>query len=200
MHQLHCRHPSYKVKLVIASKSSHTFNQHTKSGRIFLNKIIYNCSQSSSGNNSNITSATSEDKSSTVPPETLANLDTQSEEKPASQVPKKTPLTAREKLRAARVLSRYNDSKPSSKMGLGSKVLDALRESDGGKKRSGLPQAPTNLFDDSKRGMPKPGLTFDFPGGADLFYIVLSVVFISTVMFTTTFVVWKLGAIHFNEY
>lgn len=108
-------------------------------------------------------------------------------------------LTAREKLRAARVLSKYTESKP-SKRALGSKVLDALRESDGVKGRSGLPQAPTNIFDDSKRGMPKKGLTFDLPGGADLFFIVLSFVLITTAMFSTTYLVWKLGAIHFNEY
>lgn len=114
---------------------------------------------------------------------------------------KKSRLTAREKLRAARVLSRYAESKP-AKTGMGSKVLDALRrESDGGKKRrSGLPQAPDNLLDDSKRGMPKQGLTFDLPGGSDLFFIALSFVLISTVMFTTTYIVWKVGAIHFNEY
>lgn len=112
---------------------------------------------------------------------------------------KRAPLSAREKLRAARVLSRYTESKP-SKPRMGSKVLDALRDSDGGKRRSGLPQAPTNLFDDSKRGMPKKGLTFDLPGGADLFFIVLSFVLISTTMFATTYLVWKLGAIHFNEY
>lgn len=123
---------------------------------------------------------------------------------PNSQsTPKKSPLTARERLRAARVLSRYNtESKASaSKSGMGNKVLDALRETDRGKKkRSGLPEAPTNLFDDSKRGMPKAGLTFDFPGGADLLVIAFSFVFISTVMFATTYFVWKVGAIHFNEY
>ncbi|XVF40769.1 hypothetical protein PTKIN_Ptkin01aG0142100 [Pterospermum kingtungense] len=77
---------------------------------------------------------------------------------------KKVPLTAKERLRAARVLSRYAESKP-SKTEMGSKVLDAMRESDKGKKRSRLPEAPTNLFDDSKRGLPKQGLTFQFPGG-----------------------------------
>ncbi|GLT78926.1 hypothetical protein SLA2020_504440 [Shorea laevis] len=117
----------------------------------------------------------------------------------ASSTTKKSPLTARERLRAARVLNRYAESKP-SKNEMGSKVLDALRESDKGKKRSGLPEAPINLFDDSKRGLPKPGLTFQFPGGSDLFLIIFSFVFISTVMFTTTFIVWKVGAIHFNEY
>lgn len=112
---------------------------------------------------------------------------------------KKVPLTAKERLRAARVLSRYAESKP-SKTEMGSKVLDAMRESDKGKKRSRLPEAPTNLFDDSKRGMPKQGLTFQFPGGNDLLLIIFSFVFISTVMFTTTYIVWKVGAIHFNEY
>lgn len=114
---------------------------------------------------------------------------------------KKSPLTARERLRAARVLSRYTESKESSnKSDMGSRVLDALKESDRGKKRSRLPEAPTNLFDDSKRGLPKPGFTFQFPGGFDLFIIVFSFVSISTLMFATTYIVWKVGAIHFNEY
>lgn len=117
-------------------------------------------------------------------------------------IPKRSRLTAREKLRAARVRSRNSEPKPVVKAELGSKVLEALRENDKitGKKRTGLPEAPTNLFDDSKRGMPKKGLTFELPVGWDVFLIILSVVVISTVMFTTTFVVWKMGAIHFNEY
>ncbi|XAR71913.1 hypothetical protein NMG60_11018367 [Bertholletia excelsa] len=112
---------------------------------------------------------------------------------------KRSPLTAREKLRAARVLSRYTEPK-ASKSEFGSKVLDALKESDKGKKKSRLPEAPTNLFDDSKRGLPKQGLTFEFPGGVDAFIIIFSFVFISTLMFATTYLVWKVGAIHFNEY
>lgn len=130
--------------------------------------------------------------SSDLKQETSSSLNLQS-------TPKRSPLTAKERLRAARVLNRYMESK-ATKSEMGSKVLEALRESDGGKKRSGLPEAPTNLFDDSKRGMPKQGLTFDFPGGFDLFIIAFSFVFISTVMFATTYIVWKLGAIHFNEY
>ena len=113
--------------------------------------------------------------------------------------PKRSPLTARERLKAARVLSRYTDSK-ASKSEMGSKVLDAMRESDKGKKRSGLPEAPENLFDDSKRGMPKEGWTFEFPGGSELFFIVVSFVLISSIMFATTYIVWKVGAIHFDEY
>ena len=66
---------------------------------------------------------------------------------------KRSPLTAKERLRAARVLNRYSESK-ATKSEMGNKVLDALRESDRVKKRSRLPEVPTNLFDDSKRGMP----------------------------------------------
>lgn len=116
--------------------------------------------------------------------------------------PKRSKLTAREKLKAARVRSRDSEPKPVRKQELGSKVLEALRENDRitGKKRSGLPEAPTNMLDDSKRGMPPKGWTFELPVGWDVFLIILSVVVISTIMFTTTFVVWKMGAIHFNEY
>lgn len=130
--------------------------------------------------------------------EPQANVDNGSMLPGKSQPASKKSLTARERLRAARVLSRYAESKP-VKQEMGSKVLDALRESDKGKNKSGLPEAPTNIFDDSKRGMPKAGLTFSFPGGFDLFLIIFSFVFISTVMFATTFVVWKVGAIHFND-
>ncbi|GLT54482.1 hypothetical protein SLA2020_276750 [Shorea laevis] len=75
-------------------------------------------------------------------------------------MPKRSPLTAKERLRAARVLNRYTESKP------------------------------------IKSEMGKRGLTFDFPGGFDLFLIAFSFVFISTVMFATTYIVWKVGAIH----
>lgn len=112
---------------------------------------------------------------------------------------KRASLTARERLRAARVLSRYTESKPPKPV-LGSRLLDALQQSDKGKKRPGLPQAPSNMLDDSKRGMPKEGWTIELTSGMDVFYVILSFVLISTIMFATTFLVWKLGAIHFNEY
>ncbi|KAG6765466.1 hypothetical protein POTOM_029509 [Populus tomentosa] len=70
--------------------------------------------------------------------------------------PKRLPLTARERLKAARVISRYTESK-TSKSEMGRKVLDALRESDKGKKRSGLPEAPENLFDESNNLLGRKG-------------------------------------------
>lgn len=148
--------------------------------------------QASASNNS-VSQASEASNGSTV------SSDLGQEKSPSPAMPKRSPLTAKERLRAARVLNRYTESK-ATKPEMGKRVLDALRESDGGKKRSGLPEAPTNLFDDSKRGMPKAGLTFQFPGGFDLFVIAFSFVFISTVMFATTYIVWKVGAIHFNEY
>ncbi|KAF6170390.1 hypothetical protein GIB67_014320 [Kingdonia uniflora] len=134
----------------------------------------------------------------TKPPSLIPPSEVKTETLSPQKASKRSSLTAREKLRAARVLSRYPDSKP-PKQELGRKVLDALRESDGGNRRTGLPEAPTNMLDDSKRGMPKQGLTFDFPGGFDLFLIIFSTVFISTLMFSTTYLVWKVGAIHFND-
>lgn len=123
---------------------------------------------------------------------------TDANQKPSSNV-KRASLTARERLRAARVLSRYTESKPAKPV-LGSRLLDALQQSDKGKKRPGLPQAPSNMLDDNKRGMPKEGWTIELTSGMDVFYVILSFVLISTIMFATTFLVWKLGAIHFNEY
>ncbi|ESQ44487.1 hypothetical protein EUTSA_v10006239mg [Eutrema salsugineum] len=142
---------------------------------------------------------------------TSTSVDTSSSDsnKPASESvesgnngsAKRAPLTARERLRAARVLSRYTEATPKpSKPKMGSQILEVLKESDKKSNRKpGLPEAPTNMLDDSRRGMPKKGLTFDLPGSADILVIAFSFVFISTVMFATTFVVWKLGAIHFNE-
>jgi hypothetical protein len=141
----------------------------------------------------------------------------------ASEAPKRAPLTARERLRAARVLGKYAEpakkgasSKPGvgaaaewsrpPKPEFGSSVLDALREADakkaggGGRRRSRLPEAPGNLFDDSKRGMPKDGWTFELPFGVDVFLVLVSFTLITTIMFGTVYLVWKLGAIHFNEY
>ncbi|GJN31158.1 hypothetical protein PR202_gb19521 [Eleusine coracana subsp. coracana] len=148
-----------------------------------------------------------------------------------SEPPKRAPLTARERLRAARVLGKYAEpssssaakgsASSSSKQGggggaassrpgkpeFGSGVLDALREADakkagagGGRRRSRLPEAPGNLFDDSKRGLPKDGWTFELPFGVDVFLVLVSFTLITTIMFGTAFLVWKLGAIHFNEY
>lgn len=132
-----------------------------------------------------------------------------------SEPPKRAPLTARERLRAARVLGKYAEpsakgSSSSSKPGkpeFGSGVLDALREADakkagggGGRRGSRLPEAPGNLFDDSKRGMPKEGWTFELPFGVDVFLVLVSFTLITTIMFGTAFLVWKLGAIHFNEF
>ncbi|KAL5210996.1 hypothetical protein ABZP36_006619 [Zizania latifolia] len=145
-----------------------------------------------------------------LPPQPSANGS------PPQEPPKRVPLTARERLRAARVLGKYAEPGGSSPKGkaaaaaakpeFGSRVLDALRETDGtkkaGRKRSSrLPEAPSNMFDDSKRGLSKGGWTFEaLPFGTDVLVIVASFTLITAVMFGTTYLVWKLGAIHFNEF
>lgn len=136
-----------------------------------------------------------------LPPSDQPHVKAMEETRPQTPKPmlKRAPLTAREKLRAARVLSKYTESKP-IKPAMGSKILDALRETDKGKKRSGLPEAPATLFDDSNRGLEEEGWRFKLPVGNDLFVVAFSFVFISTVMFATTYFVWKVGAIHFNEF
>lgn len=112
---------------------------------------------------------------------------------------KGSPLTAREKLRAARIRGRNVEAK-APKPELRRSLLDSLMEIEKGKMRSGLPKAPADMFEDSNRTLPKQGLVFEFPGGIDVFFVVVSFVFICTVMFGTTYIVWKVGAIHFNEY
>jgi hypothetical protein len=47
--------------------------------------------------------------------------------------------------------------------------------------------------------MPKDGWTFELPFGVDVFLVLLSFTLISTIMFGTTFLISKLGAIHFNK-
>ncbi|CAI9094637.1 OLC1v1030407C2 [Oldenlandia corymbosa var. corymbosa] len=172
-------------------------------GSSSVNELSLNSSERAGENSSN-TLKGSVSQLSEMKNDTLSSTNSKNtKEKTPSPNPKpslkRSPLTAREKLRAAKVLSRYTESK-ATKPELGSRVLEVLKESDKGKRRPGLPEAPTNLFDDSKRGMPKPGWTFEFPGGFDVFLIAFSFVFISSVMFATTFLVWKAGGIHYNEF
>ncbi|KAL3834825.1 hypothetical protein ACJIZ3_009561 [Penstemon smallii] len=152
----------------------------------------------SSDNVSNVNSSASDEKVQPSQENGKANEPESSAAK-SSPTLKRAPLTARERLRAARVLNRYTEPKRSSPA-LTSKLMEALRETDKGKKRPGLPEAPTNMLDDSKRGLSQGGWNIVLPEGMDVFLIVISFVLISTLMFATTFVVWKVGAIHFNEY
>ncbi|CAH9121459.1 unnamed protein product [Cuscuta epithymum] len=182
--------PIMQVKRISVHKSlpftcpSHKvwFGKEEKENKWNLNPLVAN-SDHSSGDEKPRAAKMEEDASSDIA-------------KPSFR---RSSLTAREKLRAARVLNRYNEPNTASKPKVGNQLFDVLRESEKGKKK-GLPAAPNNMLDDSKRGLPKAGLTFDFPGGSDVFLIVFSFVFISTLMFATTYVVWKMGAIHFNEY
>ncbi|KAG5239992.1 Differentiation-associated protein [Salix suchowensis] len=89
---------------------------------------------------------------------------------------------------------RRTESK-TSKSEMGRKVLDALRESDKGKKNSGLPEALKTCLMTASEGCQRRDGPFNFQGFRTLF-IVVSFVLISTIMFATTYIVWKVGAIH----
>ncbi|XP_058787609.1 uncharacterized protein LOC131661963 [Vicia villosa] len=194
------------LPFLVKSSRTRMFVKEKRSGRCFS---VANSDQlSANASNKDIGSAANDQLPSTNP---AVESDSQTPEgsngslgsaaSPNSQsVTTRSSQKVRERIKAARVLNQSKEPK-TSKSDMGSSVLAAFREGDKGKKkrRSGLPEAPGNLFDDSKRGMPKAGLTFDFPGGSDLFLIIFSFVFISTVMFGTTYIVWKLGAIHFND-
>lgn len=189
------------------SRTSLKHNQHSLGIRHSNQNAIYFYARMK--NRCTFPSATTDGNSPPVSESKLSELPNTEEkpqnndqDAPASGNTKRPPLTARERLRAARVISKYTDSNPKPvKAEFGSKVLDAIREGDKGKRKgSRLPDAPSNLFDDSKRGLPKEGWTFNLPFGTDVLVIVFSFLFITTVMFATTYLVWKVGAIHFNEY
>lgn len=114
----------------------------------------------------------------------------------------KLSVSAQEKLRTARTLSGFAESNKPVMPQPGKNILDALRESDkqGKTTKFGQPVVPTNLFDDKKRGSPAEWGKFVFTVAPGELFLLLSFVLISCIMFGTTYLVWKLGAIHYNEY
>ncbi|XP_057815309.1 uncharacterized protein LOC131028945 [Cryptomeria japonica] len=114
----------------------------------------------------------------------------------------KLSLSAQEKLRTARTLSGFAESNKPVMPQPGKNLLDALRESDkqGKTTKFGQPVVPSNLFDDKKRGSPAEWGKFVFTVAPGQLFLLLSFLLISSIMFGTTYLVWKLGAIHYNEY
>jgi hypothetical protein len=47
--------------------------------------------------------------------------------------------------------------------------------------------------------MPKDGWAFELSFRVDVFLVLVSFTLITTIMFGTAFLIWKLGTIHFNE-
>lgn len=109
-------------------------------------------------------------------------------------------LSAREKLRTARTLTGFAESDKPGTPQRQKNLLDALRESDkqGKTTKYGQPIEPSNLFDDRKRSTEKQK-QFEFTWGPSQFFGLLSFVLLTSIMFGTTYIVWKLGAIHYND-
>eukprot|EP01018_Ginkgo_biloba_P000810 Gb_05943 [translate_table: standard] len=108
-------------------------------------------------------------------------------------------VSAREKLRTARSLTGFAESGQPSKPNLNRGILDAIRENEKTTKY-GQPIEPSDLFDDRKRGLPEQDRVFKFSFGPSQFFILISFLLITSIMFGTTYIVWKVGAIHYNEY
>ncbi|KAJ7514558.1 hypothetical protein O6H91_23G049700 [Diphasiastrum complanatum] len=81
------------------------------------------------------------------------------------------------------------------------RVLDALRQSEKGGKltKFGQPVVPSNLFDEPKSSE-AGSEPFQFSFNRGQLFLVFSFLLISSLMFGTAFLVWKVGAIHYNEY
>jgi len=112
----------------------------------------------------------------------------------------KPSLSAREKLRTARTLTGFAESDKPGTPQRQKNLLDALRESDkqGKTTKYGQPIEPSNLFEDRKRSTEKEK-KFEFTWGPSQFYGLLSFVLLTSIMFGTTYIVWKVGAIHYND-
>lgn len=112
----------------------------------------------------------------------------------------KPSLSVREKLRTARTLTGFAESDKAGTPQRQKNLLDALRQSDkeGKTTKYGQPIEPSNLFDDRKRSTEKEQ-KFEFTWGPSQFYGLLSFVILTSIMFGTTYIVWKVGAIHYND-
>eukprot|EP00252_Welwitschia_mirabilis_P022305 TRINITY_DN599_c0_g1_i1.p1 TRINITY_DN599_c0_g1~~TRINITY_DN599_c0_g1_i1.p1 ORF type:complete len:257 (-),score=38.59 TRINITY_DN599_c0_g1_i1:70-840(-) len=80
----------------------------------------------------------------------------------------------------------------------GKNILEVLKESDKFQKR-GKPVEPSDLFTDPKRSS-KTEKAIEFKFEAPQLFVLVSFFLISSLMFGTVYIVWKLGAIHYNEF
>lgn len=140
--------------------------------------------------------------SSSVPSDVSSMEDPSIKSQQRSFTSGKLSLSAQEKLRTARALSGFAESNKPVMPQPGKSLLDALRESDkkGKTTKYGQPVEPSNLFDDKKRGSPAEWGKFVFTVAPGQIFLLLSFLLISGLMFGTTYFVWKVGAIHYNEY
>ena len=108
-----------------------------------------------------------------------------------------------EKLKSTKPASVFLDSQQRNFKQPGPKdLLNTLRKSeiDSGKTtKFGQPVVPSNLFDEPKR-IPSEDKAFEFSFNAGQLVLVFSFLTIIGIMLGTAFLVWKVGAIHYNEY
>lgn len=84
----------------------------------------------------------------------------------------------------------------------GKQVLDAFKqgEKDGKTTKFGQPIVPKNIFDDVRQTQEeKDADKFSFNLKPGDIFLVFSFLLIIGLMLGTAFIVWKVGAIHYNE-
>ncbi|CAM6121062.1 unnamed protein product [Calypogeia fissa] len=87
--------------------------------------------------------------------------------------------------------------------GSGKRVLDAFKEGEkeGNTTKFGLPLVPTNIFDEVRRTPEEIAAdAFKFEISPGQLILAASFLVVIGIMFATVFLVWKVGAIHYNEY
>eukprot|EP00250_Pteridium_aquilinum_P034894 c8278_g1_i1 orf=270-1214(+) len=120
---------------------------------------------------------------------------------PSSQgSPFGSPQAGAEKLKGAKP-SVFLDSRAGGFKEPGPKnLLDTLRQSDGSRStKYGQPIVPTNLFDEPDKLTPEER-KFEFSFSAGQLVLIFSFLTIISIMLGTSFLVWKVGGIHYNEF
>lgn len=121
---------------------------------------------------------------------------------PSSQgSPFSSPLAGTEKLKGSKP-SVFLDSRAGGafKQPGPKGLLDSLRQSENATTKFGQPIVPTNLFDEPDKLTAEDKKRFDFTFNAGQLFLVFSFLTIIGVMLGTAYLVWKVGAIHYNEY
>lgn len=87
--------------------------------------------------------------------------------------------------------------------GSGKRVLEAFKEGEKENKSTtkfGLPVVPTNIFDEVRRTPEEIAAdAFKFEINPGQLLLAGSFLVVIAIMFGTVFLVWKVGAIHYNE-
>ena len=161
--------------------------------------------RSTSNNESNSKSSSTTKSSSFVAPPSSPKVASSSSQifQGSSTITSGRASSGLEKLKSTKPASVFLDSQQRNFKQPGPKdLLNTLRKSeiDSGKTtKFGQPVVPSNLFDEPKR-IPSEDKAFEFSFNAGQLVLVFSFLTIIGIMLGTAFLVWKVGAIHYNEY